>query len=63
MCRRIINITVRVKVTRHNGGHIKHLIPCSGVPFCLLVSSIVIEIKILLIGQILDHFMHHPVYF
>jgi hypothetical protein len=27
----------------------------------MLVSSIVIEIKILLIDQILDHFMQHPV--
>jgi hypothetical protein len=27
----------------------------------MLVSSIVIEIKILLIDYILDHFMHHPV--
>jgi hypothetical protein len=35
--------------------------PCNGLSFCMLVSSIVIEIKILSIDQILDHFMHHPV--
>jgi hypothetical protein len=27
----------------------------------MLVSSIVIEIKILLVDQILDHFLRHPV--
>jgi hypothetical protein len=30
--------------------------------FCMLVSSIVIEIKIFLIDQILYHFMCNPVY-
>jgi hypothetical protein len=29
--------------------------------FCMLFFSIVIEIKILLIDQILDHFVRHPV--
>jgi hypothetical protein len=33
--------------------------PCNGVSFCMLVSSIVIEIKIVLIDQILDHFVRH----
>jgi hypothetical protein len=65
----INNITVHVQeVTRCNGDHIEHLIPgdkspCSGLSFCMLVSSIVIEIKILLIGQILDHFICQPVHF
>jgi hypothetical protein len=31
--------------------------PCSGLSFCMLVSSTVIEINILLIDQILDHFI------
>jgi hypothetical protein len=35
--------------------------PCNDLSFCILVSSIVIEIKILLIDQVLDHFVHHPV--
>jgi hypothetical protein len=35
--------------------------PCSGLSSCLLVSNIVIEIKILLIDQILDHFVRDPV--
>jgi hypothetical protein len=35
--------------------------PCIDLSFCMLVSSIVIEIKILLIDQILDHFVRHPV--
>jgi hypothetical protein len=30
--------------------------------FCMLVSSIVIEIKIILIHRILDHLVPHPVY-
>jgi hypothetical protein len=30
--------------------------------FFLYVSSVVIEIKILLTDQILDHFMRHPVH-
>jgi hypothetical protein len=34
--------------------------PCNCLSFCMLVSNIVIEIKILL-DQILDRFMHHPV--
>jgi hypothetical protein len=29
---------------------------------CMLVSSIVIEIKILLIDKILDHFVHHSIF-
>jgi hypothetical protein len=36
--------------------------PCNGTSFCMLASSIVMEIKILLIDQILDHFVHHPVH-
>jgi hypothetical protein len=32
-----------------------------GLSFCMLVSSIVIEITILLIAQILHHFVRHPV--
>jgi hypothetical protein len=36
--------------------------PCNCLSFCMLVSSIVIEIKILLIDQILGHFMHHSVF-
>jgi hypothetical protein len=36
--------------------------PCNGLSFCMLVSSIVIEIKILLIDEILDHFVRHSVY-
>jgi hypothetical protein len=36
--------------------------PCSGLSFCMLASSIVIEIKILLIYKILVHFMRHPLY-
>jgi hypothetical protein len=36
--------------------------PCNGLSFCMLVSSTVTEIKILLIDQILDHFVHHPVF-
>jgi hypothetical protein len=34
----------------------------NGLSFCMLVSSIVSEIEILLIDQILDHFVHHPVF-
>jgi hypothetical protein len=33
-----------------------------GLSFCMLVSSIVIKIKTLLIDQIVDHFLHHPVH-
>jgi hypothetical protein len=60
MCRRVINnITVRVvEVARRNGGHIKHLIPTR---FCTSVTSIVIEIKILLIDQMLESFHCHSV--
>jgi hypothetical protein len=36
--------------------------PCNGPSICVLVSGIVIEVKILLIDQILDHFMLHPVH-
>jgi hypothetical protein len=36
--------------------------PCNGLSFCTLVSSIVIEIKILLINQMQDHFVLHFVY-
>jgi hypothetical protein len=63
MCRRVINsITVCVEeFARHNCGHIEHLIACSGISFGMLLSSIVIEIKILLIDQIWDHFMRHSV--
>lgn len=35
--------------------------PSSGLSFCILVCSILIEIKILLIGYILDHFVRHLV--
>jgi hypothetical protein len=34
--------------------------PCNGLSFCMLDSSIVIEINILLIDQILHHFVRHP---
>jgi hypothetical protein len=37
------------------------IFPYKGLSFCMLVSSIVIEIKILLIDQILDHFVCHLV--
>jgi hypothetical protein len=37
--------------------------PGNGLSFCMLVSSIIIEIKILLIDQILDHFIRHSVHF
>jgi hypothetical protein len=33
---------------------------CSGLSFRILVSSIVFEIKILLIDQMLHHFVCHP---
>jgi hypothetical protein len=36
--------------------------PCSGLSFHMLVSNVIIEIKILLIDQILDHFVCHPVF-
>jgi hypothetical protein len=68
MCRREINsITVRVEAAaKRNGGHIEQLIyrgkfPCNGLSFYMLVASIIIEIKIVLIDQILDHFVCHPV--
>jgi hypothetical protein len=67
-CRVINNIIVHVEqVARHNGGHTEHLIHRGYISmqwfsFCMLVSSIVIEIQILLIGHILDHFVCHPVY-
>jgi hypothetical protein len=35
--------------------------PCNGLSICMLASSIVIEIKILLIDKILEHFVHNPV--
>jgi hypothetical protein len=41
--------------------HTQDKCPCSGLSCCMLVSSIVIEIKILLIDQILDYFVCHPV--
>jgi hypothetical protein len=69
MRRRVINITVRVEeVVRRNGGHINHLIhrinvhAMNGLSLCMPVSSTVIEINILLVNQILDHFVRHPVY-
>jgi hypothetical protein len=69
MCRRVINnITVCVgEVFRCNGGHTEHLrftenkSQCNGLSFCALVSSIVIELKMLLIDHILDHFVCHCV--
>jgi hypothetical protein len=36
--------------------------PWNGLSFCVLVPSTVTEIKILLIDQILDHFVYHTVY-
>jgi hypothetical protein len=35
---------------------------CNGLSFCMLLSSIVIEINILLIDQIVDNFVRHPVF-
>jgi hypothetical protein len=35
--------------------------PRNGLSFCMLVSSIVIEITILLIDQVLAHLARHPV--
>jgi hypothetical protein len=35
--------------------------PCNGLSLCMLVSSIVIEINILLIDHILNHFVRHSV--
>jgi hypothetical protein len=57
MCRRVIkNITVRVEdVVIMNSLFTEDKSPCKGLPFCMLVSSIVTEIKILLIDEILDH--------
>jgi hypothetical protein len=57
-CQEINNITVRAEEdARCNGGHIEHLIHRGQISmqwsFFLFVSSIVIEIKILLIDQIL----------
>jgi hypothetical protein len=66
-CLVISNIIVRVEEhARRNGGHIWTLdsqdkSPCNGLSFCMLVSGIVIEIKTLLIYQILDHFVCHRV--
>jgi hypothetical protein len=68
MCRQVINnIKVHVEeVATRNGGHInirftEDKSPCSGLSFCMSISSILIEIKILLIDQLLDHFVRHPV--
>jgi hypothetical protein len=64
MCRRVINIiTVRVEeVTKCNGAHIEHLIiSMQWSFFYILVSSILIEIMILLLDEILDHFVRQPV--
>jgi hypothetical protein len=36
--------------------------PCSGLSLCVLVSNTVIEMKILLTDQILDHFIRHSVH-
>jgi hypothetical protein len=44
-----------------NLGNIQDKSHCNGLSLCMLVSSTVIEIKILLICQILDHFVCHPV--
>lgn len=41
--------------------HTQDKSPCFGLYFCMLVSSIVIEITILIIDQTLNHFMHHSV--
>jgi hypothetical protein len=67
-CHRVTkDIAVRVEeVARCNCGHIEQLVyrdkcPCNGLSFCMLVSSTVIEIKIVLKYQILDHFMRHSV--
>jgi hypothetical protein len=69
MCCWVINvITVCFEeAARNNGGHTntwfwKDKSPCNGLSFCMLVSSTVIEIKILLIDEILDHFMRHPLW-
>jgi hypothetical protein len=35
--------------------------PCNDISLYMVVSSIVMRIKIILIDQILDHFMHHSV--
>jgi hypothetical protein len=35
--------------------------PCNDLSLCVLVSSTVIEIKILLVDKILDHFVRNPV--
>jgi hypothetical protein len=66
MCRQEINnITVRVEeVSRRNGGHIEHLIHRGQIStqhsfFCMLISTIVMEITILLRDRILCHFVRH----
>jgi hypothetical protein len=62
-------VTVRVEeVARRNGRHIETWFTddkstCNGPSFCMSVSSIVTEIKILLIDQVLDHFVHYSVDF
>jgi hypothetical protein len=54
MCCQVINIRVHVEeAARRNGGHIDTRLtedksPCNSLSFCKFVSSIVIEIKILL---------------
>jgi hypothetical protein len=66
MCRQVINnITARVEeVARRNGGHIERLIHRGLISsFFMLVSSIVVEIKIVLIDQILDHVVPQSVYY
>jgi hypothetical protein len=59
-CRVINKITVHVEVARHSCGHIEHLIHRVNL-HAMLVSSVVIEIKISFIDQILDHFVCHSV--
>jgi hypothetical protein len=66
ICRWVINnITVRVEeVARRNGGHTECLIHRGQISmqlylFLYVSSSIVTEIKILLIDQIPDHYVHH----
>jgi hypothetical protein len=68
MCRRVINKSQSVlkklpdvMVVILNTWFMQDKCPCKGLSFCMLVSSIVIEIKILLINQILDHFVCHPI--
>jgi hypothetical protein len=47
-----------VMVVILNTWFIEDKSPCNGLSFCMLVSSIAIEINILLIDQILDHFKY-----